>query len=142
MALRSRRLLAELSGGGVSGSGGGGGGWQVDAAALAALGPDVLTERVKVVTAALGRWAAAPAEEWQAALRQLAALLSTGGAWRTGLGPSRMFGRFGGSRGVEDRARSRRHLQSPIAEAAGAEMPLAASQTPPSLPRRRQLPAR
>ncbi|PNW84853.1 hypothetical protein CHLRE_03g161100v5 [Chlamydomonas reinhardtii] len=78
VALRSRRLLAELSGGGVSGSGGGGGGWQVDAAALAALGPDVLTERVKVVTAALGRWAAAPAEEWQAALRQLAALLSTG----------------------------------------------------------------
>ncbi|KAG2440342.1 hypothetical protein HXX76_004447 [Chlamydomonas incerta] len=80
VALRSRRLLAELSGGGLTGGGGGGGGggWQVDAATLAALGPDVLSERVKVVTAALGRWAEAPAEEWQAALRQLAALLSTG----------------------------------------------------------------
>jgi hypothetical protein len=69
VALRSRRLLSEL------GSAAG-----VDASALAALGPDVLADGSRKAVATLAHWSTLPSQEWQAALQQLSALLSTGAA--------------------------------------------------------------
>ncbi|GFR41379.1 hypothetical protein Agub_g2062 [Astrephomene gubernaculifera] len=75
VALRSRRLLAELAGGAAAGGGCSG---EASEAGLASLGGDVLAERVRVVSGTLRRWGEVAPDEWQVALQQLATLLSTG----------------------------------------------------------------